>query len=86
MSRAYTVKEIAELREVVSDKLVFGSYRGVGVGSYSEPEHTTKVEEIVRTHMMAGHTANDLRDSEPVDDWKELAEAYGHDVVKYIAR
>lgn len=65
--RAYTVSEIDALREACANKWLWGSYRGPQ-GSYSdEPsrvyygqEKDVAVEQMVRTHMMAGHTAQDL--------------------------
>jgi hypothetical protein len=66
--RAYTVRELDELREVVEHKWVWGSYRPLpGVRqsrTYSPREKTKCVEELVRTHMIAGHTAEDLIKSE----------------------
>ena len=75
MERAYTVKEIDALREVCRTKLIWGYYTGpqehhktrVGdvvmwsaPGSYNDAELSTKVEEMVRTFMLAGLTADDL--------------------------
>lgn len=66
MDRAYTVAEVAALRDVIENKFLYGAYRGgEGVSrSYGASEKETHVEERVRTHMLAGHTAKDLRDSE----------------------
>lgn len=68
MERKYSVHEIDDLRQVVENKYLFGVYRGPS-GScssrcYREPEKTTVVEEQVRTWMLAGVTAEDLRNSE----------------------
>lgn len=65
--RAYTVGEIDALRQAVEHKWLFGSYGQIGNCSsrcYSEPEKTGCVEALVRTHMLAGHTAADLYASE----------------------
>lgn len=63
--RAYTVNEVDELRRAVRNRHLWGSYRGpsgycTSSISYNEAEMTKNVEEIVRTHMLAGHTASDL--------------------------
>lgn len=68
--RAYTVSEINDLRQAVENKYLYGAYRGARfVGhnpqTYFEPRKTTIVEEQVRTHMLAGHTAEDLLATEP---------------------
>ena len=62
--RKYSVAEIDALREVVERHYLFGTYRlsarrGASI-SYREDEKNKIVEERVRTHMMAGHTADDL--------------------------
>jgi len=68
--RKYSVSEINELRRAVEYKWLFGSYTphfnegGSCSRSYHEEEKTKAVEEIVRTHMIAGHTAEDLYASE----------------------
>lgn len=66
--RSYTVAEIDELRATVRSHVVFGrnpsfSANG-GHGSWpaqSNQEISSVVEDRVRTHMLAGHTAEDLR-------------------------
>lgn len=67
--RAYTVAEIDDLRQACERKWLYGCYRlptGAGRGSrcYLEQERAVAVEEMVRTHMVAGHTAEDLYASE----------------------
>ena len=71
--RAYTVAEIDALRRCHENKFLSGYYGGPrvprsdGYGrtrSYIESEKTLYVEERVRTSMMAGHTAQDLLDSD----------------------
>lgn len=65
--RAYTVSEIEALRQAVDTKWLFGSYSPKGMSmsrSYMADEKTYAVEQIMRTHMLAGHTAQDLYASE----------------------
>lgn len=67
MERTYTVAEVDALRHVVNNKWLFGSYQGFSSGmsrTYKEAERVACVEEMVRTHMLAGHTAEDLYASE----------------------
>lgn len=66
--RAYTVRELDELRRVLCNKYLWGTY-GLPMGKgqsrcYREDEMTKIIEEQVRTHMLAGHTADDLQKSE----------------------
>ncbi|GHC61761.1 hypothetical protein GCM10010136_02510 [Limoniibacter endophyticus] len=69
MSRAYTVREIDDLRNACRNKFIWGFYSGAIVAgisrSYKESEMIRSSEELVRTHMLAGHTATDLLASEP---------------------
>jgi hypothetical protein len=62
--RAYTVAEIDALRQAVETKWLFGTYsQGSGMRmsrQYMEQDKVKAVEEILRTHMLAGHTAEDL--------------------------
>ena len=67
--RAYTVSEINALRRAVENKWLFGSYNPQHTGmsmsrSYMEADKITAVEVITQTHMLAGHTAEDLYASE----------------------
>ena len=73
IERAYTVGEIDGLRAACSNKWLWGSYRGPQVfaggsggnsRSYREEELVACVEQMVRTHMLAGQTAADLYASE----------------------
>ncbi|WP_332763889.1 hypothetical protein [Phenylobacterium sp.] len=70
MKRAYTVTEINRLRQVVEHKWLWGSYKHPQDGGtcqsrcYQETEKAGAVEEMVRTHMLAGHTAENLYASE----------------------
>lgn len=67
--RQYTVKEIDELRRCCETKFLYGFYRfpeSNEVRHYTsrasyEWERSRIVEEMVRTHMLAGHTAKDLK-------------------------
>lgn len=76
MNRKYSVKELDELRELIEHKYIFGTYSyspppdgEMRVGrSYYEQEKDSSVERMMRTHMLAGHTAADLLASEiPAD-------------------
>jgi hypothetical protein len=62
--RAYTVHELDALRRAVEDRWLFGSSvpsRGWRMSRQHRAEEKAKcVEELVRTHMQAGHTAQDL--------------------------
>lgn len=62
--RRYTVREIDELRACCFNKLSRGAYWGnTGVLLKSSGDRVKDVEEMVRTHMLAGHTAQDLIES-----------------------
>lgn len=67
--RAYTVKELDKLRAAVEQRWLYGTTK-LTPGmlrmscSYKEEEKTKCVEQIVRTHMLAGHTARDLYDED----------------------
>lgn len=78
--RAYTVHELDALRRVVESKWLYGWYRKpnlefgfIGAPAYDPNEKVKAVEEMVRTHMLAGHTADDLVKSE--DEARARAEA-----------
>lgn len=68
MERKYSVQELNELRRLCEHKWLFGTYmptNSCGFSrSYQEIDKIKAVEEMVRTHMIAGHTAEDLRNSE----------------------
>jgi hypothetical protein len=69
MDRAYTVSEIDALRDAVENKWLWGSYSGPSRDAdfsraYKPEEKQKAVEEMVRTHMIAGHSAEDLLASE----------------------
>lgn len=67
-SRSYTVKEIDELRRACEDRWLYGTSMPKGGAyfsrTYREDEKVKCVEEIVRTHMLAGHTAQDIYDAD----------------------
>jgi len=70
MERAYTVKELDALRIACRNKWLFGFYNPSEdcMGrSYQQQDLDRGVEERVRTHMLAGHTAEDLIASEAED-------------------
>lgn len=64
MSRAYTVQELDDLRRAVENKELWGTSQPHGPArmsrAYSPGELERIVEERVRTHMLAGHTADDF--------------------------
>lgn len=66
--RKYSVLELDALRSAVDNKYLWGSYSELGSGGssrcFQEEERVKVVEEQVRTHMLAGHTAEDLIASE----------------------
>lgn len=66
--RAYTVAEIDALRRAIENKYLYGKYnlqQTAGCSrSYREEEKTSCVEQLVRTFMLVGHTAEDLYASE----------------------
>ena len=67
MKRAYTVREIDELRRACSTKWNFGTmYPGNGIFGrpHGPGEDSVGIEEMVRTYMLAGITANDMYKSE----------------------
>ena len=81
--RAYTVAQINQLRDVCREKVIWGSYGGPDL----EPGETTVMSrgfapgdverdttELVRMHMLAGHTAADLLASERgvSEGWREV--------------
>lgn len=64
--RAYTVREIDDLRSVLKDRFIWGTsfrpYDGRRTGvSYSPDDLLKTVEEQIRTYMTAGITADDIR-------------------------
>lgn len=69
---SYTVKEIDDLRDAVENRLIWGSYAGLafepgrgGAAVGREVKDKAKaIEEMVLTHMIAGHVAEDLVASE----------------------
>jgi hypothetical protein len=68
--RAYTVKEIDALRRACRERVIWGSsvmshlYRGRSSGSYKASEADQKAEEMVRTFMLAGITAEQVKEQD----------------------
>lgn len=60
--RSYTVKEIDDLRRACDRRWLWGSSVAAGGASraYREEVRVKAVEEILRTHMLAGHIAEDI--------------------------
>ena len=62
--RAYTVTEVDALRAALKTRWLFGTSWSTSnmqrSRPYLEEEMTKAVEELVRTHMMAGHIALDI--------------------------
>lgn len=61
--RAYTVKEIDALRRACEQRWLFGTTSHSGSrtsGSYRQEEKDAGVEQLVRTYMLAGLTADDI--------------------------
>ena len=62
--RSYTVAEIDALRAACTERYVWGSSvpspKGGVSRCFAKGEVEEAVERLVRTHMMAGHTAEDL--------------------------
>lgn len=62
--RSYTVAEIDALRQACDNRYIWGNANGrvaQSTGSFHPAEKAAVVEEWVRTHMLAGHTADDLK-------------------------
>jgi len=71
--KKYTVKEIRDLRNVCENIYLFGTslFGGTRFSRvYKEVEKVVAVEQMVRTYILAGITAKDIRD----EDEKELRE------------
>jgi hypothetical protein len=68
MERAYTVKEIDALRAALEMRWLYGTTALSGMQgmsrSYGSEEKIVAVEELVRTHMLAGHTTKDIYDAD----------------------
>lgn len=68
--RRYTVAEIDALRRAVANKYLWGFYSGppeathYSSRNFKEADMEKIVEERVRTHMLAGHTAEELTASD----------------------
>lgn len=75
ITRRYSVAEIDDLRVAVRNKILHRNYNGSyeSSGGYREIEVMKQVEEMVRTHMMAGHDAGQLRASDPPRQGKPIS-------------
>lgn len=67
--KSYTVQELDALRRAVEARWLFGTCAPPGSGwrmsrQYQGAEKDKAVEELVRTHMLAGHTAQDLENED----------------------
>jgi hypothetical protein len=64
--RRHTVAEVDALRCACRNKYLWGTYKGGRTWTSGRPpqEEVAMVEEMVRTHMLARHTAEDLLASE----------------------
>lgn len=66
--RAYTVAELDALRRAVETRWLFGTTRMRPGPSqsrvYTAEEKDRAVEALMRTHMLAGHTAQDIYDAD----------------------
>jgi len=68
-SRVYTVKELDDLRAACRTRWLYGTTKppraGFGTSrQFGEGELDRAVEELVRTHMIAGHTAEDIYEAD----------------------
>jgi hypothetical protein len=67
IDRRYTVREIDDLRRVLDLRWLYGSSivplrrfpRSLAL-TYKESERSAAVEDLVRTHILCGHTAADI--------------------------
>jgi hypothetical protein len=68
MSRSYTVEEIDALRRVCEMRWIWGSSilpaNGGTSRCYRSEDKDRGVEELVRTAILAGHTANDIYEAD----------------------
>ena len=69
IDRAYTVKELDDLRAACRTRWLYGTTKPPRAGfgcsrQFGEGELERAVEELVRTHMMAGHLAKDIYDAD----------------------
>ena len=62
MMRSYTLSEIDELRQLCRMKAIWGNFfpYGQASASYRETDVVVRTEEMLRTYMMAGITADDI--------------------------
>jgi hypothetical protein len=68
LERSYTVSEVDALRTALEKRFLFGScapnHKGRSSLSYTEEEMAEVVEHRLRTHMIAGHVAQNLIDED----------------------
>lgn len=62
IERAYTVKDIDDLRKVVDNRLTYGTSNlgKIPLNRLWRSPDKMYIEELVRTYMLAGITANDI--------------------------
>lgn len=66
ITKQYSVEAIDAMRSLCRNKILFGAYvpkSNMISKAYVENELFFQIEEMVRTHMMAGNTPDDLRES-----------------------
>lgn len=80
--RAYTVHELDELRSVVSYRMHRGppwsAYETCRIPSMCYETSEKGIEERVRTHMLAGHTADDVRAAVRKEEFDAMPFSVGH--------
>lgn len=68
MERAYTVKEIDALRAAAKERFMWGTTKCIQGSCFSRSFRPNEVaigtEELVRTYMLAGITAQDIYDAD----------------------
>lgn len=74
MKKAYTVKEIDALRNACDERYMSRYVPGAVYTGYSDSKRILAVEEMVRTYMLAGITAEDIIEA---DRPKDAARALG---------
>lgn len=69
ITRAYTVRELDQLRNACRSRWLYGTtyfppgYNGCS-RSYKDSDCDAAVEQLARTHMIAGHTADDIYEAD----------------------
>jgi len=64
--KKYTVKEVRDLRAVCEQVYLYGTsiYRGGFSRTFNETDKTVTVEQMVRTYILAGIVAKDIREED----------------------